>query len=74
MISGEGEVVKLAEPVDPNGANVENWMTALEQQMIVSVKQVLFKSMQDYKTMKRTDWIASTWNVRIKRIPILLDA
>jgi len=57
MKSAEGEVVPLAEIIDPSGKNVEIWMTELEDKMMVSVKHEMFKSMQSYVQMARTDWL-----------------
>lgn len=57
MFSSEGEKIQLSEPVDPNGANVEDWMTQLDNMMKQSVKQVLFNSVVEYMQIPRTEWI-----------------
>ena len=56
MISGEGEQVKLDTVVDPNGANVEAWMTGLENEMRVSVRARMWDAIKAYREQKRTDW------------------
>lgn len=57
MKSAEGEIVELVDKVNPEGKNVEAWMTELEENMKVSVKDVLYKSILSYPQMKRTDWL-----------------
>ena len=56
MISGEGERVKLDNVVDPNGANVEAWMTGLENEMRAAVRAKMWAAIQAYREQKRTDW------------------
>ena len=57
MFSSEGEKIQLSDPVDPNGANVEDWMTQLDNMMKQSVKEVLFHSVIEYMQIARTEWI-----------------
>ncbi|KAF0747202.1 hypothetical protein AaE_007819, partial [Aphanomyces astaci] len=57
MISAEGETVAMATPVNPNGKNVEHWMTEVEDMMRVSVRAVMFKAIQDYTQVSRVKWI-----------------
>jgi len=57
MVSEQGEEVPCKGRVDPKGKNVEHWMTELEQMMCTSVKHALFKSVVEYPTIKRTEWI-----------------
>jgi dynein heavy chain len=48
MISAEGESVAMENPVNPNGKNVEHWMTEVEDMMRISIRAVMFKAIQDY--------------------------
>eukprot|EP00924_Labyrinthula_sp_SR-Ha-C_P001265 maker-scaffold_7-snap-gene-19.73-mRNA-1 protein AED:0.01 eAED:0.01 QI:0/0/0/1/1/1/2/0/4142 len=57
MRSGEGEVIQLADVVNPTSRNVEDWMTELDIQMKLSVKKELLHSILSYLELKRTDWI-----------------
>ncbi|RHY33391.1 hypothetical protein DYB32_001670 [Aphanomyces invadans] len=57
MISAEGETVAMATPVNPNGKNVEHWMTEVEDMMRVSIRAVMFKAIQDYTQVSRVKWI-----------------
>lgn len=38
MVSPEGEQLKLVEPIDPKGQNVEAWMLELEGNMRLTVR------------------------------------
>lgn len=38
MVSPEGEQLKLVEPIDPKGQNVEAWMLDLEGNMRLTVR------------------------------------
>lgn len=38
MVSPEGESLKLIEPIDPKGQNVEAWMLELEGNMRLTVR------------------------------------
>ncbi|KAH9093106.1 hypothetical protein Ae201684P_008767 [Aphanomyces euteiches] len=57
MISAEGEQVAMATPVNPNGKNVEHWMTEVEDMMRVSIRAVMLKAIQDYTQVSRVKWI-----------------
>uniref|UniRef100_K3W9Z0 AAA+ ATPase domain-containing protein n=1 Tax=Globisporangium ultimum (strain ATCC 200006 / CBS 805.95 / DAOM BR144) TaxID=431595 RepID=K3W9Z0_GLOUD len=57
MISAEGEKVGMSKPVNPVGKNVEHWMTEVEEMMRVSIREVMFNSIQDYPKISRTKWI-----------------
>lgn len=46
MFSAENERVAFAKAVDPVNKNVEDWMGELEEMMKLSVRQVLFNSVQ----------------------------
>ena len=59
MFSGEKERVAMLNKVDPIGKNVEDWMGELEQQMMISIRHELFKSVFDYPKMKRTEWVVT---------------
>jgi len=43
--------------VDPKGKGVEYWMGDVEAMMVISVKDHLMNSIQDYNVTKRTEWI-----------------
>lgn len=57
MISAEGEKVAMSKPVNPVGKNVEHWMTEVEEMMRMSIRDVMFQSIQDYTKISRTKWI-----------------
>lgn len=48
MFSGEGEKVDFVKKIDPKDRNVEYWMGDVEKMMIMSVRNVLLKSIEDY--------------------------
>lgn len=41
MVSPEGEQLKLVEPIDPKGQNVEAWMLELEGNMRLTVSMIV---------------------------------
>ena len=43
------------EDFDPRNRGVEYWMKDRKEMMIVSVRYVLLKSIEDYTTMPRTE-------------------
>lgn len=49
MISTENEVIDFKNVIDPIGKQVEDWMREVENQMKITVKHELFKSLQSYK-------------------------
>jgi dynein heavy chain len=57
MYSGEREKVAFLETVDPREKGVEFWMGEVERMMFKSVRYALKKSVDDYPTKPRTDWI-----------------
>ncbi|KAJ0398628.1 hypothetical protein P43SY_007486 [Pythium insidiosum] len=48
MISAEGEKVAMSRAVNPVNKNVEHWMTEVEEMMRVSIRDVMYQSIQDY--------------------------
>ena len=48
MFSGDGEMVPFCEKLYPTG-NVEDWLLEVERVMRLSLKQIIEKSLQDYK-------------------------
>jgi len=60
MISSEGEVVALKDPVDPetrvNKGNVEMWLLELEANMWGAIRDSTARSMLDYANTERTQW------------------
>ena len=57
MFSGEGEKINFVKKVDPKDKNVEYWMGEVEKMMTLSVRNVLFKSVEDYLVRPRNDWV-----------------
>ncbi|KAL0892691.1 hypothetical protein ABMA27_014410 [Loxostege sticticalis] len=59
MASAEGEVVKLSTCIQPADAKgmVERWLQQLEQQMIVSLRDVANEAIAAYSITKREDWV-----------------
>ena len=57
MISGEKEKVEMFEEVDPNGKNVEDWMTELEIMMKITIRNVVKQAIDDYLVTSRGDWM-----------------
>jgi dynein heavy chain len=57
MMSGEGEKVDFLLKVDPKDRNVEFWMGDVEKMMITSVRHALLKSIEDYPTRPRIEWV-----------------
>ncbi|KAH9628460.1 hypothetical protein HF086_005913 [Spodoptera exigua] len=59
MASSEGESVKLSSTIQPADAKgmVERWLQQLEQQMIVSLRDVASEAIASYATLRREDWV-----------------
>jgi dynein heavy chain len=57
MFSGEGEKINFVKKIDPKDRNVEYWMGDVEKMMQMSVRNVLLRSIEDYKARPRNDWI-----------------
>lgn len=57
MISGEKEQVNFVKKIDPKDRNVEYWMGDVEKMMTVSIRHVLFLSIEDYLEKPRTTWV-----------------
>jgi dynein heavy chain, axonemal len=57
MISREKEVIPMSEEVDPNGKNVEHWMTELQDMMKVSIRDHVKEAIEDYTVTPRTEWM-----------------
>nr|CAD7398119.1 unnamed protein product [Timema cristinae] len=59
MLSAQGEEVKLLRKVSTEEArgSVEKWLLQVEEQMKVSVRDVIQKSYMDYSQSPRPDWI-----------------
>nr|CAD7589258.1 unnamed protein product [Timema genevievae] len=59
MLSAQGEEVKLIRKVSTEEArgSVEKWLLQVEEQMKVSVRDVIQKSHMDYSQSPRPDWI-----------------
>ncbi|XP_045448983.1 dynein axonemal heavy chain 3 [Melitaea cinxia] len=61
MASAEGEMVKLSSTIQPADAKgmVERWLQQLEQQMIISLRDVASEAVTAYPLTKREDWVLS---------------
>ena len=61
MYSIEGELVPYTRIIDPiaSKGQVEDWLVQVEEVMLKSVKDVIEKSMNDYKVTNRAKWITS---------------
>lgn len=57
MFSSEKERIEFVEDVDPRDRGVEYWMGDVEGMMIASVRHVLLRSIEDYLTKPRAEWI-----------------
>ena len=57
MFSAEGEKINYVHIVDPNKKNVEDWMGEVEDMMKLSVRAALLRSVEDYKTRPRHEWV-----------------
>jgi dynein heavy chain len=57
IISGEKEEVQTSNPIDPNGKNVEHWMLEVEEQMIITLKDVMYAAVLDYRKTARPLWM-----------------
>jgi dynein heavy chain, axonemal len=57
MYSAEREKIDFSTIVDPKGKGVEYWMGDVEDKMVMSVKEKLMDSIEDYRVTSRTDWI-----------------
>eukprot|EP01041_Mallomonas_annulata_P000971 gene971-1882_t len=57
MMSPEGETVPFVKPVDPKNKNIEVWMVEVLDAMIASVRDNMLKSIIDYSSCSRTDWM-----------------
>ncbi|CAD7946598.1 unnamed protein product [Amoebophrya sp. A25] len=63
MISAEGEIVELIKKINvdagENKGNVEKWLLEVEHSMVATLKDVTTKSIKDYQSRARTDWVVS---------------
>ena len=57
MYSSEREFIPTSDAVDPKDKKVEDWMGEVENMMFTTIRDVLEKSILDYTTRPRTDWI-----------------
>ncbi|CAG5051618.1 unnamed protein product [Parnassius apollo] len=59
MVSAEGEVVKLSSSIQPADAKgmVERWLQQLEQQMVVSLRDLAAESLAAYCGAEREHWV-----------------
>ncbi|KAH9163072.1 hypothetical protein LEN26_000647, partial [Aphanomyces euteiches] len=57
MISAEGEQVKMHEPIDPKGKNVEFWMLEVENMMRTSIRDIMHQAILDYIRVDRSKWV-----------------
>lgn len=61
MYSSEKEHVPFSQVIDPvaSRGNVEEWLLKVEEVMLISVKEIIEKSLQDYAKKDRTKWVRS---------------
>jgi dynein heavy chain len=59
MTSLEGEKVMFSNPINPLAKQVEDWMTDVENQMVVSMKRELKKSVIEFDPSTKTQWVLS---------------
>ena len=57
MFSAEGEKIDYVKVLDPNKKNVEDWMGEVEDMMKLSVRAALLRSIDDYSTRPRHEWV-----------------
>ncbi|XP_045466215.1 dynein axonemal heavy chain 7-like isoform X2 [Harmonia axyridis] len=59
IISGEGERIRLKNIINPKeaGGSVEKWLVWVEEQMILSVRELILKSNKSYLMMPRNQWV-----------------
>ena len=57
MFSSEKERIEFVEDIDPCDRGVEYWMRDVEGMMIASVRHVLLRSIENYITKPKTEWI-----------------
>jgi dynein heavy chain len=55
--SREKEMIECFEPVDPVGKNVEHWMDEVEKMMVISVRDIMYRSVLDYQKKHRKQWM-----------------
>ena len=53
MISAEGEQINFVKRIDPKDRNVEYWMGDLSKMMCISVRYVIYVSVQEYVIVPR---------------------
>jgi dynein heavy chain len=53
MLSAEHERIAFDRIIDPKKKNVEDWMNEVEEQMKLSIRTVLLKSIKDYTVRPR---------------------
>ena len=56
MISPEGERIELGKNLKARG-NVEDWLTAVENHMRMSLQKLMKAGLLDYPTKERKDWV-----------------
>ncbi|XP_030840434.1 dynein heavy chain 1, axonemal isoform X1 [Strongylocentrotus purpuratus] len=56
MFSSDGEMVPFEQTLYPKG-NVEDWLLEVERVMRESLREILGKSLEQYPTVERTDWV-----------------
>ena len=59
MVSAEGEVVPLSKQILPleSRGMVEKWLAQVEQQMLLSLRDVILKAVEEYPTLPKTKWV-----------------
>ncbi|XP_028831809.1 dynein heavy chain 3, axonemal isoform X2 [Denticeps clupeoides] len=59
MISTEKEMVPFTQTIYPAKANgmVEKWLLQVEEMMLISMRDVIYRGMQNYPQVPRTHWV-----------------
>ena len=63
IISSEGEKVSFDKNIIPDG-NVEEYLSKVEEEMILSLKKLMKSSFEDFKNCKREEWLTK-WQSQI---------
>jgi len=64
MCSKDREEVPLLNKIDPNNSPVEIWCRELENEMIETLKDLIYKSVINYSEIPRKQWVR-TWYTQL---------
>lgn len=57
VISPQGEQIDFLKRVDPKDRGVEFWMSELERQMMLGVREAFYIALETYEQIPRTEWV-----------------